>query len=308
MVTATQKAKPAQEIITSRDNRWLKRFRAALEGASKDVVGLEGPRLVEEAFRSGVAVEAVLVCEAGERNLTRLKAWMTRDVRLLRCSDRLFATVAATEAPQGIAALVRLRKWEFAELLGTETAQEKARTKREAALPMESGQVKGGATFEKTFGAALVIVLAGVQDPGNVGTLLRSGEAFGATGAVACQGTAHPFSPKAMRASAGSALRLPVVLGMTAENAVAQMHQAGLRVYAASAGSGVAPVEADLCGPCALLIGNEAAGLPAELERAADARLRIPLAEGVESLNAGVAGAVLLYEAARQRSAKGPEV
>jgi TrmH family RNA methyltransferase len=303
-------ARAAQETITSRDNRWLKRFRAALEGVAEkapardgECVGLEGPRLVEEAFRSGLRIEAVLVCDAGERNLSRLKPWMTPEVRVLRCSDRLFAGVAATETPQGIAALARVPEWEFEELLGAD-----ARTREEAALEGGAGglrkdaALKGSATSGAP-GAALVIVMVGLQDPGNVGALVRSAEALGATGAVACRGTAHPYSPKAMRASAGSALRLPVRAGMEPESALERLREAGLRVYAASVSSGVAPAEADLWGPCALLVGNEAAGLPPALEQRADAKLRIPLAEGVDSLNAAVAGAVLMYEAARQRSA-----
>jgi RNA methyltransferase, TrmH family len=300
-----------QELITSRENRWLKRFRAALGGAPEkppagkadECVGLEGPRLVEEAFRSGLRIEALLVGDAGERNLSRLKAWITPEVRLLRCSDRLFASVAATDSPQGIAALVRVPEWEFEDLLRAEARKDDA-THRGPEGPRS--RIAGGASPAPT-NVPLVIVMVGIQDPGNVGALLRSAKALGATGAVACRGTAHPYSPKAMRASAGSALRLPVCAGMEPEKAFERLREAGLRVYAASVSSGVAPAEADLRGPCALLIGNEAAGLPPALEHGADARLRIPLAEGVDSLNAAVAGAVLLYEAARQRNAKRAE-
>ena len=231
-------------------------------------MGLEGPRLVEEGFRSGMAIEALLVCDEGERHLARLKAWMTPEVRLLRCSTALFASVAATETPQGIAALARPRQFSLGDLLGD---------------------------------VPLVVVMAGVQDPGNVGTLLRSAEAFGATCAVACHGTAHPYSPKALRSSAGSALRLPMQIGVEAKSLLTHLRDAELRVYAASLTGETAPAETDLTVPGALVIGNEATGLSPELERAADARLRIPLAEGVDSLNAAVAGAVLLYEAARQR-------
>jgi TrmH family RNA methyltransferase len=273
-MSAGPSARSAQEIITSRDNRWLKRFRAALEGPpGKDEhsVGLEGPHLVEEGFRSGTEIEAVLVCDEGERHLARLKAWMTPEVRLLRCSTALFASVAATETPQGIAALARPKQYSLGDLLGD---------------------------------VPLVVVLAGAQDPGNVGTLVRSAEAFGATGAVACHGTAHPYSPKALRASAGSALRLPLQIGVDAKSLLPHLRDAELRVYAASLAGEATPAEADLTVPCALVIGNEAAGLAPEIERAADERLRIPLEAGVESLNAAVAGAVLLYEAARQRGTK----
>ena len=193
---------------------------------------------------------------------------------MLRTSDRLFDSVTGTETPQGIAALVRLRETSFDDLL------------------------KGG--------TPLVVLLIGVQDPGNVGTIVRSAEAFGATGAVATRGTAQPFSPKALRGSAGSALRLPVISGIAPAIILTQLRVAGLQIYAASSSANAAallPSAVDLKVPCALLIGNEGAGLPDEIERAADQLVRIPLAVPVESLNAAVAAAVLLYEAARQRNA-----
>lgn len=275
---------PRIETIASRDNRWLKRFRAALRGESPagDCVGIEGARLVEEALRSGLGVEAVLVSTSGERHLERLARWMGQDdtvVRVLRTTDRLFAGIADTETPQGVAALVRPRAATFDDLVR---------------------------------GLPLIVVLVGVQDPGNVGTTLRAAEAFGATGAAACAsagcGTANPLAPKALRASAGSALRLPVVCGLAVSILLAQLRVAGVRLFAASpehsqesARRGVLPWEADLRGPAALLIGNEGAGLPPEVERSADVLVRIPLAPSVASLNAAVAAAVLLYEAARQR-------
>jgi TrmH family RNA methyltransferase len=261
--------------ITSRENRWLKRFRAALRGceATEDgYVGVEGARLVEEALQSGVDVEAVLVSSSGEHHLERLARLLDPLVPLLRTSDRLFSGVADTRTPQGVAALVRPPRAGFDDVVR---------------------------------GTALVVVLAGVQDPGNVGTILRSAEALGSTGAIAARGTAYPFAPKALRASAGSALRLPVVIGVALPVAMAQMRMAKIRLYAASLATGLSPAEVDLRGPCALLIGNEGAGLPAEAERSTDAQLRIPLAAPVDSLNAAVAASILLYEASRQRQGSG---
>ncbi len=280
------------EVLTSRENRWLKRFRAALRGkeaTSDGCVAVEGARLVEVALRAGVAVEAILVSTSGERHLARLGRWLEPGVRLLRTSDRLFAGVAGTQTPQGVAGLVRPREATFQDLVR---------------------------------GVPLVVVLINVQDPGNVGTILRAAEAFGATGVATCAwggaGTAHPLSPKALRASAGSSLSLPVISRVAPTILLAQLRVSGVKIFAACpeqrpAGTGsspgappvVSPWEADLRGPAALLVGNEGAGLPAEIERSADALLRIRLAAGVESLNAAVAAAVLLYEAARQRRALG---
>ena len=220
--------------------------------------------------------------------------------RLLATSDRLFAQAAGTETPQGIAALIQAPQTCFDDLVR---------------------------------GVPLVLVMAGIQDPGNVGTLLRTAEAFGATGAASCPawgtGTADPFGPKALRASVGSALRLPVLRGVGTPVLLAQLRVAGVRVYAASpdtasaaagpnaGGSTTAaresarkpllPWEVNWREPAALLLGNEGAGLPADLVRSSDAVVRVPQIAAsesgaqVESLNAAVAGAILLYEAARQR-------
>ena len=300
------------ETIESRENRWLKRFRAALSGDAApqrggasdlvgEIAGAEGVRLVESALRSGVEILAVLFSETGAKQISRLSTWIPPEARVLRTSDRLFASASGTETPQGIAALVRPRAGTLDDLLS---------------------------------GIPLVLVLAGVQDPGNVGTLVRTAEAFGASGIAACAagaiGTANPYAPKAMRASAGAALRAPIVRGASAPVLLAQLKVAGVRVDAAcpedasdggpDRGSGgavrkaLAPWEIDWRTPAALLVGNEGAGLPADLVRSADAIVRIPQAQlaqnpGLphqddsprESLNAAIAGSILLYEAARQR-------
>jgi len=274
------------EVITSRENKWLKQFRAALQGTGPrdgEAIGVEGPKLIEEALRSGLEAEALLVSEDGERAVTRIfraagasDAGIARS-RVLRTTDRLFESVSGTEAPQGVAALFRQRAWQIDDVLHG------------------AGELRGA--------SPLVIVLAAVQDPGNVGTILRSAEAFGATGAVATRGTADPWSPKALRASAGSALRLPVLRGLAIPVLLAQLKMARVRIYAASSARLERSAAADLRDAAAIFVGNESNGVPAEVERAADAVISIPMAETVESLNAGVAASLVLYEAARQRNA-----
>jgi len=278
------------DVITSRDNKWLKQFRTALRGTGPhdgDLIGVEGPKLVEEALRSGLEAEALLVSEAGEREAGRIldaagdsESGIPRS-RVLRTTNKLFESVAGTDAPQGVAALFRQREWGFDDIL------------------RGSGEMRES--------SPLVVVLAAVQDPGNVGTILRSAEAFGATGAVATRGTADPWSPKALRASAGSALRLPVLRGMAIPVLLAQLKMAKVKIYAAKSVPGNGAAKADLREPAAIFVGNESSGIPAEVERAADAIISIPMAEAVESLNAGVAASLVLYEAARQRmsAAKG---
>ncbi|HUJ82932.1 MAG TPA: RNA methyltransferase, partial [Candidatus Acidoferrales bacterium] len=271
---------PQPEPITSRDNRWLKLFREALHDgflATENLIGIEGPHLIAEALRSGIALDACLVSPAGEKHLAALPSASFAGARVLRTTDRLFEGVAATEHPQGIAALVRPRESTFDDL------------------------VRGD--------IPLVVVLAGVQDPGNVGTVVRSAEAFGATGLAATRGTADPWSSKALRASAGSALRLPLLRGMAPAVLLAQLRVAGLAILAAT--SKPAPSEANaiplasadqLQSACAIFIGSEGAGLAPEILRSADSQIAVPMAAGVESLNAGVAASVILYEAARRRT------
>jgi len=323
---AGRAAPPVSESIESRENRWLKRFRAALSGESSrggasaaprtdsstqagpegEIAGIEGARLVETALHSGAEILALLFSDTGAKHISRLEPWIPPEARVLRTSDRLFAFASGTETPQGVAALVRPRLGTLDDLLG---------------------------------GTPLILILAGVQDPGNVGTLVRTAEALGASGVAACAagaiGTANPFSPKALRASAGAALRLPIVRGLSAPVLLAQLRIAGVLVCAAcpdeacAAGTSggkreaasarakataaklLAPWEIDWRGPVALLIGNEGAGLPDDLVRSADAVVSIPHAPHytkagdedapAESLNAAIAGSILLYEAARQR-------
>jgi TrmH family RNA methyltransferase len=214
---------------------------------------------------------------------------------VLRTTDRLFEGIADTEHPQGVAALVIPRKFEVADALAT----------------------------PEGVCAPLIVILAGVQDPGNVGTILRTAAAFGATGVVTAatgqSGTASPFAPKALRASAGAALHLPIVSGMALGILLTQLKLNGIRTLAScvpeetatrSQGSGqvLAPWDVNWCEASALLVGNEGAGLPEDVVKSADARVHIPMASieesrqaRVESLNAAAAAAVVLYEAFRQR-------
>jgi TrmH family RNA methyltransferase len=273
MPGALRNSKPRCEVLYGRENRWLKRFRAALRGQDwrpGEPLGLEGPKLVEEALRSQLASQALLISESGEKHLRSLAPLLPGSTKLLRTSDRLFAGVSGTEAPQGVAALLHPRAWTFEDLLS------------------------GADSF--------VVMLCGVQDPGNVGTVVRTADALGATGLIATRGTAHPYGAKALRASSGSAFRLPLLTGLAPAVALTQLRVAGLSLIASTLRDAPAPAHIDFRRPFALLIGSEGAGLPEEVERSADSLVNIPIHQGVNSLNAAVAAAILLYEAASQRA------
>ncbi len=258
---------PTPRRIESRQNPRAKELRAALAHGGRTDAGLiaiEGEHLLEEAVRSGLHIATLFLRD------DRTRPAMIEADEVFLLPTAVFEGLSATETPQGIAALV--------------------------APPA----MTPAAVFDHP--APLVLVLVALQDPGNVGTLIRSAEAFAATGVLLLPGTASPWNPKALRASAGSAFRVPL-LSAAEDGALALLRSHRVATFAAVARAGVAPSAARLDSPAALLIGNEGAGLPASLIAAADHRITLPMPGRVESLNAAIAGSLLLYECARQRSA-----
>jgi TrmH family RNA methyltransferase len=262
--------------VESRQNARIKELRAGLSRGARteqNHIAIEGLHLVQEALKSGLHLHTVLVRAGSEGLLEQLAFRDTPEV--LIAAEPVFLSAAVTEHPQGIAALVDPPAFTIDALFqGPPSAAERT--------------------------TPLVVIAGGLQDPGNLGTLVRSAEAFGATGMILLPGTVSLWNAKTLRASSGSAFRLPV-LSLAADEAFAALDQRGVRIFAAVAREGAGP--ADLCGPSALLLGNEGAGLPEAWINRADARVTIPCPGPVESLNAAVAGSVLLYEAMRQRLA-----
>lgn len=264
---------PIREV-QSKDNARLKELRKALTapgGSAQGLAGIEGPHLVEEALRAGLRVASIFVERGAERVLESLQVPQETEIMLL--PKKLLASALATETPQTIAALVEPPDWTWAHVLGTRRSE-----------------------------AEIVIVLAGLQDPGNFGTILRSAEAFGASGVVSLPGTVSAWNSKAVRASAGSVFRMPLV-AVSERECFEELHEAGVKILATEARAATTAERVDLTGPVAFVIGNEGNGVPAGLAAKADARIAIPCPGPVESLNAAVAASVLLYEAGRQRAA-----
>ncbi len=253
--------------ITSRTNAKVKALRAALEGKAArpgELVGIEGPTLIAEALRSRIRLESVFVRQGSEPLLAELGLDSVPAVVL---SGDVFASAVETKSPQGLAALI--------------------------AIP----EVQSGKDCTER---GLVLVLEAIQDPGNLGTLLRAAEAFGASGLLITPETVNPWSPKALRASAGSVFRVPV-RRMRLDEVAQWATDEKVRVYAAVARSNgaVSSIDADFAWPCAVMIGNEGAGLSEAALKIATDRIHIPCM--TESLNAAAAGATLMYEAMRQR-------
>jgi TrmH family RNA methyltransferase len=264
-------------IVQSKQNSRLKELRRALAHPGRDsggLAGIEGPNLLEEALRAGLHVACVFVAQGAEHLLEALKLPPETEVLLL--PKELLDAALSTETPQPVAALVEPPNWDWADVLGG----------AEKATP-------------------LILVLAALQDPGNLGTILRSAEAFGATGILSLPGTVSAWNPKAVRASAGSVFRLPL-LAVGAEECFARLRKEGVRIWTTAAPTAENGAEAagsiDLAEPVALVIGNEGNGVPADLAAQADGAVTIPCPGPVESLNAAVAASVLLYEGSRQRT------
>jgi TrmH family RNA methyltransferase len=233
-------------------------------------IAIESVRAIEEAIRSGLRFRTVFFAESARPRANRLLPQLAAGVETLVLPDDVFQSVVATETPQGVAALVRLKPHKLEDVL-------------EQPKP-------------------LIVAAAGVQDPGNLGTIVRSAEAFGAAGVLVGAGTVSPYNAKVVRASAGSLFRLPV-LTVNLPAVLVTLRERGLKLLATSSHKGTPLDQAELTGGVVVLIGNEGAGVPKEILRVVKEQVAIPHERNVESLNAGVAASVVLYEAARQRRA-----
>ena len=261
--------------VASPANSLVKVFRRALaEGTTKQGwLAVEGPFLVEEALNAApdVTTHSVLVAAGAMEKFSALLHRVPSLAEVTQVPDRLFEGVAQTQSPQGIAALVELPTYKLE-------------------------QVAAAAK-------SLIVVACRLQDPGNLGTIMRTALAFSATAFLTLQETVSPFNPKAVRSSAGAIFRLPLIAGLNPNEALPYL-SARVRIIAAERNSSASISQADLRAPIAILVGREAGGLPKEIARHANQLLSIPIRKEVDSLNAATAASIFLYEAARQRGFK----
>ena len=268
--------------ITSAQNTLVRDLRHALlqsETTEDGYCAIEGLHLIEEAIRSGLRFRDVFFSESGFQRNQKLIPQLSSQTELLLLPDKIFNGASTTETPQGVAALVKLKQSDLNTVLAVQNP--------------------------------LILGAAGIQDPGNLGTMIRSAEAFGATAVVAAERTVSPLNPKVIRASAGSLFRLPV-LKVPASQLFSGCRARGVRILATSSHKGTPLDQADLTGAAAIFIGSEGAGVSKEILAQVDETIAIPHSPRVESLNAGIAASILMYEAARQRriahgSAQGAE-
>ena len=262
-------------LITSRHNPIVRRFRvlAADSNTEPNAVLLEGVHLVRAGIASQTPLSVAVVAESQlltapevHDAVVELEALGTR---VMRASDAVFRALSPLKTPQGLSAIGR----------------------------------RAPATVEQICGVRmpLVVVLDHVQDPGNVGAILRAAEAGGATGAIVTGHSASPFGWKAVRGSMGAVLRMPIAVGISVNDALQSCRASGLRSVAAVPRASDSMDGFDFSGPLALLLGGEGTGLSASLVASCDARVSIPMATDVESLNVATAAGILVYAARRCR-------
>jgi RNA methyltransferase, TrmH family len=258
--------------IEGRHNALVKELRRAFsrgELTSDGYCAIEGFRILEEAIRSGLRFRAVFFSESAAPKAEKLLSQLAAQVEILLLPDKLFSSAVPSDAPQGVAALARWKELSREDVLAKSTT-------------------------------GPILVIAGVQDPGNLGTILRSAEAFGAGGVLLGEGTVSPYNPKVVRASAGSVFRLPLARAKLPE-VVGWMKDHAFRLVGTASHKGTPLDQAKLSGPLAIFIGSEGAGLSSDLIKEMDEVVAIPQAPQVESLNVGVATSIVLYEVTRQR-------
>jgi TrmH family RNA methyltransferase len=259
--------------IEGRHNALLKEIRQAFNTGDLTASGecaIEGFRIIEEAIRSGLKIRAVLVSESGKDRAARLLPQIASHVETALIPDKLFTSIVPSQTPQGVAALVQVRLHTLDDVV-----------ENSAAGP--------------------IVVIAGIQDPGNLGTILRSSEAFRAKGVLLGKGTVSRFNSKAVRASAGSIFRVPTVVDLDLKAAIPVLRARNIRLLATSSHKGTSLSQANLSGDVAVFVGNEGSGVEKRLWSEMDELIMIPHSPRVESLNVGIAASIVLYEAAEQR-------
>jgi RNA methyltransferase, TrmH family len=261
--------------ITSRDNSLLRQARGVRDGKEDELIFIEGLRLCVEALKSSLELEAVIASEELIRKPQASESWAELSKKARRAatvSEKLLESISYTKTPQGIVVLAR--------------RPEASRDRLEASLTNN----------------ALLVVLHQINNPVNVGAILRTAEAAGATGIITTRNTSDPFSPKSLRGAMGSAFRLPIWRDAGFDEAIGWCRERGIKLVATDVAADLKHTDWDWKRACALVLGPESMGLTDVELTVTDRTVKIPMLGEVESLNVSVAAGIILYEAARQRS------
>jgi TrmH family RNA methyltransferase len=261
--------------ITSRDNSLLRQVRAVRDGKIEELIFIEGLRLCEEANRSDLAIEAVVVSEEllrKERAAAAIAELSRVSKRVASVSEKLLESVSYTKTPQGIIVL----------------AHRPVASEDRLSMSLDS--------------SPLIVVLHQINNPVNVGAIVRTAEAAGATGVIATKSTSDPFSPKALRGAMGSAFRLPIWGGVDYGEMIDWCRRRRIVTVCADVEASTSYTQLNWTGPSALVLGPESTGFTDDELDQADQRVSIPMKGSAESLNVSVAAGILLFEAARQRA------
>ena len=265
----------AMTKITSRDNSLLRHARAVRDGKANELMFVEGLRLCEEAVRSNLQIEAVIYSDRiaqKDRAAQLIHELEEVAAKSGAVSESLLASISYTKTPQGIIVLAsrpRITEKEFA---------------------------------RRQTGTPLLVILHRINNPVNLGAILRTAEAAGATGALTTAGTTDPFAPKSLRGAMGAAFRLPIWTDVEYARAMEWCRKRAVQTVCADAKASRSYLDIDWRQATAVVLGTESAGLSADEISAADETIRIPMKGSTESLNVAVAGGILLYEAQRQRA------
>lgn len=268
----------AMELITSQANpliKSIKRLARRRQREKEQKFLIEGSRFVEEALKWDWPLD-VIICDSrfypgqGD-NIIGMAG--SKGIKVVQTTERLLAELAETENPQGVAAVARMIRWEISHIL-------------------KSGPFRN----------PVVLLVDGVQDPGNLGTIIRSADGFGAGGVILTRGTADLYNPKTLRSTMGSVFHLPIAQNGEIREILPLLTENKYTLLVGDPSGGLPVNRADLLRPVVLVVGSEASGPSRELMSCEHIRVTIPMPGKAESLNVGVASSILLYEVVRQRN------
>jgi RNA methyltransferase, TrmH family len=261
--------------IASKDNPLLKTIRLIMSGSHRSpeqLVAVEGIRMLEEVNKAGCEIETVACSElfgSDIREKRLLDAWLSKNINIYMTGEKLFRSISGVQTPQGAIALIRAPKLSLGDI---------------APVPN-----------------SLILCACEIQDPGNMGTLIRTAAAAGVTLVCTTKDAVSARNPKSIRSSAGAFFHLPVIERVDAKDLRAYCNTHSIRPYRTDPREGMLYTQADFRGSCAIFLGNEGSGMSQDAF-AGFPSIHVPMAEGVESLNVAMAGAVILFEAFRQRN------